>query len=52
MNLLKRLVKEEDGQAITEYALIIGLVAVVAIAAIGLLGGKIKAVFEALVAAL
>lgn len=52
MNLLKRLIKEEDGQAITEYALIIGLVVVVVIVVLGALGGKIKDVFQALVDAL
>lgn len=49
MNLLTRLFKEEEGQAITEYALIIGLIVLVVIVAIGALGGKINEIFEALV---
>jgi pilus assembly protein Flp/PilA len=35
------LYKDEEGQALAEYALILGLVAVVAIAALTLLGGAI-----------
>lgn len=53
MNYVKGFVKEnEEGQAITEYALIIGLIVLVAIVAISALGDSIKAVFESLVAAL
>jgi pilus assembly protein Flp/PilA len=39
---IKNLVVQEEGQALTEYGLIIGLVAVACIAAIGLLSGGIK----------
>jgi pilus assembly protein Flp/PilA len=39
---MKNLVVQEEGQALTEYGLIIGLVAVACIAAIGLLSGGIK----------
>ena len=46
MNMLKRLWKEEEGQALTEYGLIIGLIAVVVIGAVALLGGQIKALVE------
>ena len=35
------LYKEEEGQALAEYGLILGLIAVVAIAALTLLGGAI-----------
>jgi pilus assembly protein Flp/PilA len=45
MGILKKLVKEEEGQALTEYGLIIGLIAVVCIAAITLLGGKVRDLF-------
>lgn len=37
---------EERGQGLTEYALIIALIAVVVIGAIVLLGGQIKNVFN------
>jgi len=36
-----RLCIEDDGQGLTEYALILGLIAVVAIAALTLLGGSV-----------
>ncbi len=37
--------KNEKGQGLTEYALIIALVAIVAVAALTLLGGQIGAIF-------
>ncbi len=36
-----RLMDEEEGQGLTEYALILALIAIVAIAALTLLGGKV-----------
>jgi len=42
MELIKRFVREEEGQGLVEYALILGLIAIVAIAALGLAGNKIK----------
>jgi len=38
---LDRLVSEEEGQGLTEYALILALIAIVAIAALTFLGGKV-----------
>ena len=52
MNMLKRLWKEEEGQALTEYGLIIGLIAVVCIAAVALLGDQLVALFNKLTAEL
>lgn len=46
MNLLKRLLIEEEGQAVTEYALIIGLLLLVVIVAITGLGTKINEIFQ------
>ncbi len=40
-----RFLTSEDGQGLTEYALIIALVAIVAVGALTLLGGQIDAVF-------
>ena len=40
------LLKREEGQALVEYALILSLVSIVAIAALTLLGGKVRGVFE------
>ena len=37
--------RNEDGQGLTEYALIIALVAIVAVAALTLLGGQIGGIF-------
>ncbi len=44
--ILRRLFAEESGQGMTEYALILALVSVVAIAALQLLGGEISRVFN------
>jgi pilus assembly protein Flp/PilA len=41
-----RLLDEEEGQGLTEYALILALVAVIAIAALTLLGGKVTSVLS------
>ena len=38
--------RNERGQGLTEYALIIALVAIVAVAALTLLGGQIDTIFE------
>ncbi|MFE8700948.1 Flp family type IVb pilin [Cytobacillus sp. FJAT-54145] len=43
---LKRLAKEEKGQGFSEYGLILGLIAVVGIAALLVLGPKIAAKFS------
>ena len=48
LNLVKRLVREEEGQGLVEYALIIGLVSVVIIGALGLLGDGIGDIFAAI----
>lgn len=52
LKLFKRLVKEESGQGLTEYALIISLIAIVVIAVLGLLGDQIKSVFNKITGAL
>ncbi|MEX0974517.1 MAG: Flp family type IVb pilin [Bacillota bacterium] len=44
--LLRRLVSEEEGQGMVEYALIIGLVAIVLIVAIQGMQGGITGVFD------
>ena len=45
MELIRRFVREEEGQGLVEYALILGLIAVVAIAALSLSGTSIKGMF-------
>lgn len=38
---IARLVEDEEGQGLTEYALILALIAIVAILALNFLGGKV-----------
>jgi pilus assembly protein Flp/PilA len=46
MKLLKSLIKEEKGQGLVEYALIIALIAIAAIIALEALGGHISGIFQ------
>ena len=46
MELIRRFIREEEGQGLVEYALIIGLIAVVAIAALTAAGGGISNMFS------
>jgi len=46
LSLLKRLVKEEEGQGLVEYALILALIAIVVIGAMQLLGGQVGTTFN------
>jgi len=43
---LARALNDEDGQGLTEYALILALIAIIAIAALTLLGGKVTSVLS------
>lgn len=45
MNLLAKLWKEESGQGMVEYGLILALVSVVVIGVLGLIGTNLKARF-------
>jgi pilus assembly protein Flp/PilA len=42
---LDKMLRNQKGQGLTEYALIIALVAIVAVAALTLLGGQIDTIF-------
>ena len=46
MTNFKRILMDEDGQGMVEYGLILGLIAVAAIAALIILGPKIKGIFD------
>ena len=46
MRTVKRLWKEEEGQDVTEYALMLTLVVLAAIAAMGTLGNAISTIFS------
>ncbi|MDD4753995.1 MAG: Flp family type IVb pilin [Desulfitobacteriaceae bacterium] len=52
MNLMKRLVSEEEGQGMAEYALILGLVVVAALAIFTNVGPAIQNKFNAVAEAL
>jgi len=52
MKVLARLRDREEGQALVEYALILGLISVVAIALLTAVGGDIKSILSAVTAAL
>lgn len=41
VKLIRRLLKEEEGQGMAEYGLILALVAIAVIAALTLLGGRV-----------
>ncbi|MGI5838271.1 MAG: Flp family type IVb pilin [bacterium] len=45
MAWLKRLVKEESGQGMVEYGLIIALIAIAVVAGLRTLGGEISTLF-------
>jgi pilus assembly protein Flp/PilA len=49
---IKETIKDKKGQGMVEYALIIGLVSVVALIVLGSMGGKIVDKFNAIVTAL
>ena len=44
-NLVVRFVKEEEGASLVEYGLLVGLIAVVCIAAVTALGLKVETIF-------
>lgn len=50
--MLRKFFKNEDGQGMVEYGLILGLIAIAAVAAIALLGPKIRDLFYGAVSAL
>ena len=45
-NLFLNLLRDEDGQGMVEYGIIIALISVVAIVAVKSIGGKVKGGFE------
>jgi pilus assembly protein Flp/PilA len=46
MNLFKKLFREEEGQAMAEYGLILGLIAIAVIAVLGTMGGQLDDLFQ------
>ena len=49
---MKKFFKDENGQGLVEYGLIIALIAIAAIAVMGPLGDKIKGVFSSVASTL
>jgi len=45
MNLVKRLIKEEEGQGMIEYVIIAAFISIIAIATIKLIGPKVENVW-------
>jgi pilus assembly protein Flp/PilA len=46
IHMLKRLLREEEGQGMVEYGLIIALVAIVVIVVLTTMGNKLKSTFQ------
>lgn len=46
LKMIESLYKNEEGQGLVEYALILVLIAIAVIAALQLLGGKVKETFN------
>ena len=51
-NILSKLRRDEDGAALVEYALLVGLIAVVAVAAVTTLGTSISSKFTSIAGSL
>jgi len=52
MNFLKKMLRDQSGQGMVEYGLIIALIAVVAVVAVGFLGDEITAIFNSIATSL
>ena len=46
VNFVKSFVRNEEGQDLLEYALLVALIALVAIGAVQAAGGSVKAIFQ------
>ena len=52
MAMLKKVWAEEEGQALTEYGLILGLIAVVCVGALTLMGTNVQAMLNSIASTL
>ncbi len=52
VNWVKKLRREEEGATMVEYALMVALIAVVALAAVTLLGTNVSTIFDRIAAAI
>lgn len=48
MELMKNFINDESGQGLVEYALIVGLIALVAVAAVALAGGHVNNIWNSI----
>ena len=51
-NFVKSVVRNEEGQDLLEYALLVALIALIAIGAVGAAGGAVNSIFTAIAGAL
>lgn len=52
MSSLRQLITEEEGQALTEYGLILGLIAVVCVGALALMGTNVNNMLKSIASTL
>lgn len=52
LNMIRTFGRKQEGQDLVEYALLVALIALGATTAVGLAGGQINAVFNAIVGAI
>jgi pilus assembly protein Flp/PilA len=52
INRMRALVREDEGQDLLEYALLVALIALLAVGAVTLAGQSVSAVFNAIAAAI
>ena len=48
LNYVKSFVREEEGQDLLEYALLVALIALIAIGAVGAAGGSVNSIFQSI----
>ena len=48
LNYVNSFVREEEGQDLLEYALLVALIALIAIGAVGMAGGSVQAIFQSI----
>jgi len=48
LNIIKSFVREEEGQDLLEYALLVALIALVAIGAVGAAGTSVSTIFDSI----
>jgi pilus assembly protein Flp/PilA len=46
LNSVRNFVRDEEGQDLLEYALLVALIALIAIGAVGAAGGSVKTIFN------